>query len=196
MSNVLVVGVLLLFLITGIAVYVVGIYNTLVRLSNNINKAWANIDVILKQRHDELPKLVEVCNSYMIHERDTLEALTKARSVSQNSTTIDDKAKAENLITGALGRLLAVAENYPDLKANQDFLRLQERISALENTIADRRVFYNDSVNLYNIRIAQIPDLLVAQPIGYAARPLLEVPQADREDVKLAFANRPQQPKA
>jgi LemA protein len=196
MSNVLVVGVLLLFLITGIAVYVVGIYNTLVRLSNNINKAWANIDVILKQRHDELPKLVEVCNSYMIHERDTLEALTKARSVSQNSTTIDDKAKAENLITGALGRLLAVAENYPDLKANQNFLRVQERISALENTIADRREFYNDSVNLYNIRIAQIPDLWVAQPIGYAARPLLEVPQADREDVKLAFANRPQQPKA
>jgi LemA protein len=196
MNNALIVGVLMLFLITGIAVYVVGIYNTLVRLSNNINKAWSNIDVILKQRHDELPKLVEVCNSYMTHERDTLEALTKARSASQNSITIDDKAKAENVITGALGRLLAVAENYPDLKANQEFMRVQERISALENTIADRREFYNDSVNLYNIRIAQLPDLLVAQQIGYVARPLLEVPQADREDVKLAFANRPQQPRA
>ncbi len=188
----IVVAVIVLVLV----VFVIGAFNRLVTLRQRVKEAWSDIDVILKQRHDELPKLVEVCNSYMTHERETLEALTKARSASQNSTTIDDKAKAENLITGALGRILAVAENYPDLKANQEFLRVQERISALENTIADRREFYNDSVNLYNIRIAQLPDLLVAQQIGYAARPLLEVPQADREDVKLAFANRPQQPRA
>ena len=196
MNSMLIVGVLALFLIVGIAAYLVGIYNTLVRLANNVSKAWSNIDVVLKQRHDELPKLVEVCNSYMAHERDTLEAVTKARAAYQNSTTIDDKAKAENQVAGALGRLLAVAENYPDLKANQEFLHVQERISALESTIADRREFYNDSVNLYNIRIAQIPDLLVAQQIGFTAKPLLEVPQGDREDVKLTFANRPQRPKA
>lgn len=196
MSGALLIGVLLIFAIVGIAVYAVGIYNTLVRLSNDIGKAWSNIDVILKQRHDELPKLVEVCNSYMTYERETLEAITKARTAYQNSASIDDKTKAENLITGALGKLFAVAENYPELKANQEFLHVQQRISSLEDTIADRREFYNDSVNIYNIRIAQIPDLFVAQQMGYRPRPLLEVPSADREDVKLAFANRPQPAKA
>ncbi|MBI4400146.1 MAG: LemA family protein [Nitrospirae bacterium] len=188
------VGLLLLFGIIGLIVLVAGIYNTLVRLSNNINKAWANIDVVLKQRHDELPKLVEVCNSYMAHERETLEAITKARTAYDKSSSIDEKAQAENRITAALGRLFAVAESYPDLKANQEFLHTQQRISALESTIADRREFYNDSVNLYNIRIAQIPDVLVARQLGYQTRPLLEVPRADREDPRLAFANRPQRP--
>ena len=190
MNGTFLIGVLLTFGIVGIIVYAVGIYNTLVRLSNNIDKAWSNIDVILKQRHDELPKLVKVCNSYMTHERETMESVTSARSVYGRSTTIDDKAKAENQLTKALGRLFAVAEQYPDLKANQEFLNVQQRISALENTIADRREFYNDSVNLYNIRIEQIPALWVAQQIGYRARPLLTVAESDRADVELAFANR------
>jgi LemA protein len=190
MNGTLLVGVLLIFGIVSIIVYAVGIYNTLVRLSNNIDKAWSNIDVILKQRHDELPKLVKVCNSYMTHERETLESVTNARSVYGRSTSVDEKAKAENQLTRALGRLFAVAEQYPDLKANQEFLNVQQRISALENTIADRREFYNDSVNLYNIRIEQIPALWVAQQIGYRARPLLAVEQSDRTDVELAFANR------
>lgn len=190
MNGTLLVGTLLVFGIIGIIVYGVGIYNTLVRLSNNIDKAWSNIDVILKQRHDELPKLVDVCNSYMKHERETLEAVTNARSAYSRSTSIDDRAKAENQLTRALGKLFAVAEQYPDLKANQEFLNVQQRISALESTIADRREFYNDSVNLYNIRIEQIPALWVAQQIGYRARPLLTVAPTDREDVRLPFANR------
>ena len=190
MNGTVLVGVLLVFGIVTIMVYAVGIYNTLVRLSNNIDKAWSNIDVILKQRHDELPKLVQVCNSYMTHERETLERVTNARSAYGRSTSVDDKAKAENQLTTALGRLFAVAEQYPDLKANQDFLNVQQRISALENTIADRREFYNDSVNLYNIRIEQIPALWVAQQMGFGARPLLAVAHADRADVELAFANR------
>ena len=190
MNGTLLVGIVLVFGIVGIIVYAVGLYNTLVRLSNNIDKAWSNIDVVLKQRHDELPKLVDVCNSYMKHERETLEGVTNARSVYGRSTSVDDKAKAENQLTQALGRLFAVAEQYPDLKANQEFLNVQQRISALESTIADRREFYNDSVNLYNIRIEQIPALWVAQQIGYKARPLLTVAQSDREDVRLAFANR------
>ena len=190
MNGTLLIGVLLMFGIAGIMVYAVGIYNTLVRLSNNIDKAWSNIDVILKQRHDELPKLVKVCNSYMTHERETMERVTSARSVYGRSTTVDEKAKAENQLTRALGRLFAVAEQYPDLKANQEFLNLQQRISGLENTIADRREFYNDSVNLYNIRIEQIPAVWVAQQIGYRARPLLTVAESDRTDVELAFANR------
>ena len=190
MNGTILVGLVLVFGIIGILVYAVSIYNTLVRLSNNIDKAWSNIDVTLKQRHDELPKLVQVCNSYMTHERETLEGVTNARSAYTRSTSVDEKAKAENQLTRALGKLFAVAEQYPDLKANQEFLNVQQRISSLESTIADRREFYNDSVNLYNIRIEQIPAVWVAQQVGYRARPLLAVAQSDRQDVELTFANR------
>ena len=190
MNGTLLIGILLVFGIAGIITYAVGIYNTLVRLSNNIDKAWSNIDVILKQRHDELPKLVDVCNSYMKHERETLEGVTNARSAYSRSTSVDDKAKAENQITKALGKLFAVAEQYPDLKANQEFLNVQQRISALEDTIADRREFYNDCINVYNIRIEQIPAVWVAQQTGYRTRPLLTVAPSDRQEVQLAFANR------
>jgi LemA protein len=190
MYGMITIGILLLFGVIGLIAYLVGTYNTFVRLFNNIDKSWSNTDVILKQRHDELPKLVDVCNSYMAHERETLEAVTKARAVYGESMTVDEKARAENQLTSALGSLFAVAEQYPDLKANQEFLHVQQRISVLESTIADRREFYNDSVNLYNIRIEQIPSNWVAQQSGYRARPLLEVPQAERGDVKLTFANR------
>ena len=190
MNSTLAIGSLLMIGLIVLVAYVVGVYNMLVRLFNNIDKAWSNIDVILKQRHDELPKLVEVCNSYMIHERETLESVTKARTAYSTGLNIDDKAQAENQIVGALGKLFAVAEQYPDLKANQEFLALQQRISALESTIADRREFYNDSVNLYNIAIQQIPTLWVAQEIGYTARPLLTVSPSDRKNVPLSFANR------
>jgi len=190
MNSTLLIGSLLVIGLIVLIAYVVGVYNMLVRLANNIDKAWSNIDVILKQRHDELPKLVEVCNSYMTHERETLESVTKARTAYSTGLNIDDKAQAENQIVGALGKLFAVAEQYPDLKANQEFLAIHQRISALENTIADRREFYNDSVNLYNIAIEQIPTIWVAQEVGYNARPLLTVAPSDRKDMKLAFANR------
>jgi len=190
MNSTLLIGSLLMIGLIVLVAYVVGVYNMLVRLANNIDKAWSNIDVILKQRHDELPKLVEVCNSYMIHERETLESVTNARTAYSTGLNINDKAQAENQIVGALGKLFAVAEQYPDLKANQEFLAVQQRISALESTIADRREFYNDSVNLYNIAIEQIPTLWVAQEVGYSARPLLTVAPSDRKDMPLAFANR------
>ena len=190
MNGTLLIGLLLVIGLVALIAYVVGAYNMLVRLANNIDKAWSNIDVILKQRHDELPKLVQVCNSYMTHERETLEAVTKARNAYGAGLNINDKAQAENQIVGALGKLFAVAEQYPDLKANQEFLAVQQRISALESTIADRREFYNDSVNLYNIAIEQIPTLWVAQQVGYTERPLLTVAPSDRKDMPLAFANR------
>jgi LemA protein len=190
MNGTLVIGILLVIGLITLIVYVVGAYNMLVRLANNIDKAWSNIDVILKQRHDELPKLVEVCNSYMTHERETLESVTRARNAYSAGLNINDKAQAENQIVGALGKLFAVAEQYPDLKVNQEFLAIQQRISALESTIADRREFYNDSVNLYNIAIEQIPTLWVAQQAGYIARPLLTVAPSDRKDMPLAFVNR------
>jgi LemA protein len=189
MNSTLIIGSLLVIGLIVLVAYVVGVYNMLVRLANNIEKAWSNIDVILKQRHDELPKLVQVCNSYMAHERETLESVTKARNAYSTGLNTTDKAQAENQIVGALGKLFAVAEQYPDLKANQEFLAIQQRISALENTIADRREFYNDSVNLYNITIEQIPTLWVAEEIGHTARPLLTVAPSDRKDMPLAFAN-------
>lgn len=190
MYTMTVVGVLFLFASIGLIAYLVGTYNTFVRLSNQIDKAWSNIDVLLKQRHDELPKLVDVCNSYMTHERETLEAVTKARAAYDRSMTPDEKARAENRLTGALGTLFAVAEQYPDLKANQEFLHVQQRISLLESSIADRREFYNDAVTLYNIGIEQIPANIIAHQTQYRSRPLLEIPQGHRQDVKLAFANR------
>ncbi len=190
MNSTLIFGSVLVIGLCVLAGYIVGVYNMLVRLANNIDKAWSNIDVILKQRHDELPKLVEVCNSYMTHERETLESVTKARNAYREDMKIADKAQAENQIVSALGNLFAVAEQYPDLKANQEFLAIQQRISALENTIADRREFFNDSVNVYNIAIQQIPTVWVAQEIGYTTRPLLTVAPSDRKDRPLAFANR------
>ena len=126
----------------------------------------------------------------LFRSRETLEAITKARNAYGAGQNIDDKAQAENQIVGALGKLFAVAEQYPDLKANQEFLAVHQRISALENTIADRREFFNDSVNLYNIAIEQIPTLWVAQQVGYSARQLLTVAPSDRKDMRLAFANR------
>ncbi len=190
MNTSLIIGSLLVSGLIVLVAYVIGVYNMLVRLANNIDKAWSNIDVILKQRHDELPKLVEVCNSYMTHERETLESVTKARNAYREDMKTADKAQAENQIVSALGHLFAVAEQYPDLKANQEFLAIQQRISALENTIADRREFFNDSVNVYNIAIQQIPTVWVAQEIGYTRKPLLTVAPSDRKDVPLAFANR------
>jgi LemA protein len=186
----LLIGSLFIIGLTVLITYVVGVFNMLVRLANNIDKAWSNIDVILKQRHDELPKLVEVCNSYMTHERETLESVTKARTAYRAGLNINDKAQAENQIIGALGKLFAVTEQYPDLKANQEFLAIHQRISTLESTIADRREFYNDSVNLYNIVIEQIPTRWVAQEVGYGDRPLLTVAPSDRQDMPLEFANR------
>lgn len=190
MNDTLLVGTLFVIGLVWLIAYAVGLYNMLVRLSNNIDKAWANIDVTLKQRHDELPKLVEVCNSYMAHERDTLEAVIRARNAYGTGRNINEKAQAENQMAGALGHLFAVAEQYPDLKSNQQFLAIQQRISVLESTIADRREFYNESVNVYNVAIGQIPAIWVAQQTGYTARSLLTVSVSDRTDPPLAFANR------
>src|SRR5579859_738511 len=139
----------LLFVVGGAVAYVVTLYNGLVAVKNNVDKAWANIDVLLKQRHDELPGLIEVCKGYMKYEGETLQRVTQARNAYSQAAT--------------LGRLIATAENYPDLKANSNFMHLQSRITELESEIADRREFYNDSVNTFNIRIQQIPDTFVAR---------------------------------
>ena len=185
MDNILTLA--FLFVLIGLAVYVVMIFNGLIALKNDVAKAWANIDILLKQRHDELPKLVEVCKGYMAHERETLEKITQARSQYQMAVSVDQKAQADLGTTSALRTLFAVAENYPQLKANENFLKLQNRITELENEIADRREFYNDCVNTLNIRIQQMPDTFVAAFMNLKPSPMFKVDDADKADVKMSF---------
>jgi LemA protein len=177
-----------LFVIVGFVVYLVTIYNGLVAIKNDIDKAWANIDVLLKQRHDELTKLLDVTKGYADFERDTLTKITQARSQYQQAVTVDQKVQADQSMTQALRGFFAVAENYPDLKANNNFQQLQQRITALENQIADRREFYNDSVNTFNIRIQQVPDTFVASFMHLTPRTMLKVDEADKADVAMSFA--------
>lgn len=176
-----------LFVIIGLAVYVVMIFNGLIAVKNDVAKAWANIDVLLKQRHDELPNLVEVCKGYMTHERETLEKVTQARSQYQQAVSVDQKAQADQGTTSALRSLFAVVENYPQLKANENFLKLQTRITELESEIADRREFYNDSVNTFNVRIQQVPDTFIAAFMKVQPQPMFKVEDSDRAEVKLSF---------
>jgi LemA protein len=177
--------VLLGFLVAA-GVYIVTLYNALVQLKHNVAKAWANIDVLLKQRHDELPKLIETCKQYMKFEQDTLTRVIEARSKvfsARESQNMPALGGAEMALRGALGNLFALAESYPDLKANQTFQQLQTRISALENAIADRREFYNESVNVNNVRIEQFPDVIVARLFNFKSAQLLEFSEEEKKDV-------------
>ena len=174
--------------------YVIAIYNRLVSLKHNVKKAWGNIDVLLAQRHDELPKLIETCKQYMGYEKDTLEKVIAARGQVANARSSQDMGalgQAEGALRMGLGQLFALVENYPDLKANETFQHLQSRISGLENGIADRREFYNESVNIYNVGIEQFPDVLIARMFNYQESKLLEFDAADLKDVdvKSLFAS-------
>jgi LemA protein len=166
--------------------YAIMIYNNLVSLKHNVSKAWANIDVLLKQRHDELPKLVETCKQYMGYEQETLEKVMQARaavSAAREKGDISALGPAETQLRMGLGNLFALAEAYPDLKANESFQHLQGRISGLENAIADRREFYNESVNNNNVRIEQFPDVIIARNLGFGAKDLLEFSEEETKDV-------------
>jgi LemA protein len=182
-----IISLAFLFAIFGLIAYVVTIFNGLIALKNDIAKAWANIDILLKQRHDELSKLLDVCKGYMDYERDTLQKITQARSMYQQAVSIDQKAQADQSMTSALRGFFAVAENYPQLKANDNFMRLQMRITDLESQIADRREFYNDSVNTFNTRIQQMPDTFVASFMNLTPREMFKVEEADKADVPMAF---------
>jgi len=180
-GTIIALGVLLVAVI-----YFVMIYNNLVQIKHNITKAWANIDVLLKQRHDELPKLVETCKQYMEFEQDTLTKVMEARSKvfsAREAQNVGALGQAEGALRASLGNLFAVAEAYPDLKTNQTFMQLQSRISSLENGIADRREFYNESVNVNNVRIEQFPDTLVAGMFDFKPAQLLEFGAAEKADV-------------
>lgn len=176
-----------IFLFGALAIigYFITIYNGLISLKENIKKSWSNIDVILKQRHDELPKLISVCESFSEFETGVLDRLMRAREKYFKAKGVAKKSEASNEVTAALQGIFALAENYPDLKTNKNFMQLQERISHLEETLADRREFYNDSVNNYNIRIKQIPDVLVAGMLNFQDEEMFKVSQKEREDVKI-----------
>ena len=184
----LVMTIVFLFVIIAFFTYLITLYNGLVTLKNDIDKAWANIDVLLKQRHDELTKLLDTTKGYMEFERDTLTKITQARSQYQQAVTVEQKMQADQSMTAALRGFFAVAENYPDLKANTNFQLLEQRISQLENQIADRREFYNDCVNTFNIRIQQVPDTFVAAFMRLTPRQLLKIDDADKADVQMSFA--------
>ena len=183
MGIAILVGLVVILVVVGIFAYLITIYNSLIRLKNDIDKAWATIDVLLKQRHDELPKLIETCKGYMQYEQKTFQLITEARTAYMKAGSVGEKAQADNMLSGALKTLFAVSENYPDLKANNNFMQLQKRISELEEKIADRREFFNDDVNTYNIRIQQLPDVFIAGLMHLQHRDLFKVTDEDRQDV-------------
>jgi LemA protein len=183
-----IVALVLFAIIALIVVYGIMVYNSLVSVKHNVSKAWANIDVLLKQRHDELPKLVETCKQFMRHEKDTLEAVMKARSsvfAANQSHDLAALGNAESQLRQGLMQLFAVAEAYPDLKASASFRSLEARITSLENAISDRREFYNDCVNTNNIRLEEFPDLFIARFFNFEPFELLEFAQEETANVDL-----------
>jgi LemA protein len=180
-----VVGGLLALIFFG---YIISIYNSFVRLKNNIEKAWSNIDVLLKQRHDELTKLMNSVKGYMGFEKGVLLKITEARTAFMKAQTVSDKAQADGMMTSTLKSLFAVAENYPQLKSNENFIQFQNRVSEIENQISDRREFYNDSVNTYNIRLEQIPYVFIGNMLHYTRKDLFKVDESERKDVDVNFS--------
>lgn len=171
-----------------LAIYAISLYNHLVRLKHNVSKAWSNIDVLLKQRHDEIPRLVETCKQYMKFEQETLEKVMLARSRvadARQNQDVPGLGLAEGALRMGLGKIFALAEDYPELRANENFQFLQGRISTLENSISDRREFYNESVNINNIGIEQFPDIIVARLFGFGDRDLLEFEAHEIADVSV-----------
>jgi LemA protein len=186
-------GVLGIFFIVLIAVivcalvFLIFIYNRLVVLRNRVDNGWAQIDVQLKKRYDLIPNLVETVKGYAAHEKEVFENVTKARTQAIQASGVEEQSKAENMITGALKTLFAVAENYPDLKANQNFMMLQEELSGVENKIAFARQFYNDTVMKLNTMIQTFPTNLVAGMLGFTQKQYFEIEEASREPVKVEF---------
>ena len=180
------IGIIILVIVVLIALWAVGIYNNLVKLRNNRENAFANIDVQLKQRHDLIPQLVATVKGYADHEKEVLTRVTEARSAAMNATSINDKIQAENALTSALAGLKVSLEAYPDLKANQNFLQLQNEISDIENKLAAVRRFFNSATKELNNAVQTFPSNLLAGIFGFKKEPMFEVPQSERADIEKA----------
>jgi len=180
----IVVGLFVLLVV----VWPIAIYNGLVRLRNEVKNAWAQIDVQLKRRHDLIPNLVETVKGYAGHEKGTLDAVVAARTRAMSAQGVADQGRAEGELSQALGRLLMLVESYPNLKANENFLALQEELSSTENRIGFSRQFYNDSVMNYNTRIQSFPPSIIANAFGFTPSPFFEIAdQAERAVPQVKF---------
>ncbi len=185
MMPLIVIGVVIVVAI----MFVVGIYNSLIRLRNQVDNAWSQIDVQLKRRHDLIPNLIETAKGYMEHERGTFEAITQARSQAMGAKGVSETGKAEGVLSEAMSKFMLVVENYPDLKANQNFLALQEELTSTENKIAFSRQSYNDQVLFFNNKIQMFPSNVVANSFNFAARDFFEIEvPAERETPKVSFS--------
>lgn len=180
----MITGLIIIAIVLALLViFVIGIYNSLVGLRNQVNNAWSQIDVQLKRRHDLIPNLVETTKGYMQHERGTFEAITKARSQAMGARTVAESSKAEGALGEALSKFMLVVENYPELKANQNFLSLQEELSSTENKIAFARQNYNDQVLFFNNKIQMFPSNIVAGMFSFAKGDFFEIEAAAEREV-------------
>ena len=181
------IGIILIIIIVGIVVWVIAIFNSLVRLKNRVDEAWSDIDVQLKRRYDLIPNLINTVKGYAAHEREVFEKVTEARTRAMGAGTTADKVAAENTLSGTLKSLFAVAENYPELKANQNFLELQRELTDTEDKIQASRRFYNGNVRDFNTKIEIFPNNTIAGMLGYAKREFFEAHEEEKEPVKVEF---------
>ena len=181
----------LLYIVLGVIVlivlWIIGVFNSLIRLRHRTNEAWSDIDVQLKRRYNLIPNLVETVKGYAKHEKGVFQKVTEARSKAMSAKGVEEKGKAENMLSNTLKTLFAVAENYPDLKANQNFLGLQDELTNTENKIAYSRQHFNDSVLAFNNTIETFPGLWFAKRMGRKTREMLKIPEAAREVPKVKF---------
>ncbi|MBU0756486.1 MAG: LemA family protein [Nanoarchaeota archaeon] len=180
----LLIGVGAVVIIGG---WLIGTYNGLIRIKNEVENAWAQIDVQLKRRFDLIPNLIESVKGYMKHEKDVLENVTKARAAVMSATTVDKKAQASNMLSSTLKSLFAVAENYPKLQANENFMQLQEELTGTENKIAYSRQHYNDSVMMFNTKIQLFPTNMIAGMFNFAKKDMFSAPDEEKQNVKVKF---------
>ncbi|MBI4448162.1 LemA family protein [Candidatus Woesearchaeota archaeon] len=177
----------LLIIVGVIALFIIFLYNSLIRLRNQVKNSWSQIDVQMKRRNDLIPNLVETVKGYMKHEKTVLENVTKARAAMMKAQTFEGKAKASNMISDALKSLFAVSENYPQLKANENFMQLQEELTGTENKIAYARQYYNDIVMAFNTKIETFPNNIFANMLSFKQESLFQATEAERKNVKVQF---------
>lgn len=181
------IGIITLVVLGALVLFVVLLYNSLIRLKNQVKNSWAQIDVQLKRRNDLIPNLVETVKGYMKHERELLQNITKARSAIMKAETVEKQAEASNMLSDTLKSLFAVSENYPDLKANQNFIQLQEEITGTENKIAYARQHYNDMVMVFNTKIQSFPNHLLAGMLNFSQEKMFEAAEEEKKNVSVKF---------
>jgi len=178
----------LLLIVAVVAVFAIGVYNGLIVLKNKVDEGWSDIDTQLKRRYDLIPNMVEAVKGYAKHESKTFEAVTQARNMAMSANTPEEKAKAENMLTGTLKTLFAVAEAYPELKANTNFMHLQETLKEIEEHIQMSRRYYNGTVRDFNTKLQVFPNNIVAGMLGFKDRQFFEIADAEKENVKVSFS--------